>query len=118
MTDLEASLLRLGDDLAPTESVMMDVADEMDRQDAKWGDQSHLPNGTGSIGYRHLADHYRQVCDAAFESGSAAWNDILLEEVFEALAESDPAKLRAELIQAAAVIVQWVAAIDKTEGKK
>lgn len=118
MTDLEASLMRLGDDLAPTESVMMDVADEMDRQDAKWGDQSHLPSGTGSLGYQHLSDHYRQVCDAAFETGSGTWADILLEEVYEALAESDPGKRRVELIQVAAVAAQWAAAIDKTEGKK
>jgi hypothetical protein len=118
MTDLEASLMRLGDDLAPTESVMMDVADEMDRQDAKWGDQSHLPNGTGTEDFVAHATHLRRVCDMRFEIGDATWTDILLEEVYEALAESDPGKLRAELIQAAAVIVQWVASIDKLEGKK
>lgn len=42
-----------------------------------------------------------------------AWDGILLEEVYEALAESDPAKLRAELIQVAAVAVAWVQAIDR-----
>jgi len=31
-----------------------------------------------------------------------------MEEVFEALAETDPEKLELELIQAAAVIVAWV----------
>lgn len=118
MTDLEASLMRLGDDLAPTESAMMDVADEMDRQDAKWGDQSHLPNGTGFREWAALADYYRNSCDAAFARGDGTWADILLEEVYEALAESDPDKLRAELIQVAAVAAQWAAAIDKTEGKK
>ncbi|MFZ3558139.1 hypothetical protein [Streptomyces sp. BH055] len=41
-----------------------------------------------------------------------AWDGILLEEVYEALAESDPAKLRAELIQTAAVCAAWVADID------
>ncbi|TIH26025.1 NUDIX hydrolase, partial [Subtercola vilae] len=41
------------------------------------------------------------------------WQDILLEEVFEAFAESDTSKLRTELIQVAAVAQQWVEAIDR-----
>lgn len=43
----------------------------------------------------------------------ATWLLIALEEVFEALAESDPAKLRAELVQSAAVHVAWIEAIDR-----
>ena len=38
--------------------------------------------------------------------------DILAEEVAEVYAESDPDRLRAELIQVAAVCVQWIEAID------
>ncbi|HYF53037.1 MAG TPA: hypothetical protein VEA41_02135 [Salinarimonas sp.] len=41
------------------------------------------------------------------------YSQILAEEVAEALAESDPMLLRAELVQVAAVAVQWVEAIDR-----
>ncbi|WPM94355.1 hypothetical protein VG1_CDS0031 [Arthrobacter phage Cupello] len=39
--------------------------------------------------------------------------NILLEEVFEATAEEDPATLRKELVQVAAVTAQWIEAIDR-----
>jgi hypothetical protein len=46
--------------------------------------------------------------------------DVLLEEVFEALAETDPAKARDELVQAVAVGVKMIEGIDRgataTEG--
>jgi hypothetical protein len=45
------------------------------------------------------------------------WVDILEEEVAEAAAESDPAKLRAELVQVAAVAVAWIEAIDRRAAK-
>jgi hypothetical protein len=41
------------------------------------------------------------------------WALILLEEVYEALAEADPARLRTELIQAGAVIAAWVSDLDR-----
>jgi len=54
-----------------------------------------------------------RATDVAAAFGRVSWADILLEEVFEALAEDDPAALRVELIQVAAVAVQWVEAIDR-----
>jgi hypothetical protein len=36
-----------------------------------------------------------------------------MEEVREAMAESDPAKLRVELVQVAAVSVAWIEALDR-----
>lgn len=43
---------------------------------------------------------------------------MLLEEVFEAMAESDLVKLRAELVQTSAVCVAWIEDIDsRTEGE-
>jgi hypothetical protein len=41
------------------------------------------------------------------------WRDILLEEVYEAFAETDSDRLREELIQVAAVALSWVDAIDR-----
>ena len=104
-----------------------DVAAERARQDAKWGEQNH-PDGTGPratplnrivhdgpIGETSGSTHYAhglammavRATDQAARVGTVTWADILLEEVFEALAENDPAKLRAELIQVAAVAEQW-----------
>lgn len=105
-------------------SVVGEVVAERDRQDAKWGEQNH-PDGTGDD--RHLfrttsRETYGTLCylarsttDRTAEQGTVTFADIFAEEVFEALAESDPVKLRAELIQTAAVAVAWVEAIDRRE---
>ena len=71
--------------------VLADIADERARQDEKWGDQS---------GHPYLL-----------------WNAILGEEVGEVsrvlLEDLDAKRLRAELVQVAAVAVAWVETIDK-----
>jgi hypothetical protein len=109
-----------------------ETAEERQRQDAKWGEQNH-PDGTGPIeqplfldqilgaeGWIHnthaadeLARVFTKQTNLAAEADAVTWTDILLEEVFEALAESDPVRLRKELIQVAAVAQQWVEAIDR-----
>lgn len=91
--------------------ILREVASERDRQDAKWGVQHH-PNGTNSVRYGQDRELSRVLCDAAARQGVVTWRHILLEEVYEAFAEDDPAALRAELVQAAAVIVNWVEDID------
>ncbi|WP_327710062.1 DUF6011 domain-containing protein [Streptomyces sp. NBC_00464] len=84
---------------------------ERQAQLAKWGDQHH-PDGTGSLPLALEADKAREGCQAAFARGDGTWMHVLIEEVMEAFAESDPAKLRAELIQVAAVCAAWIADID------
>ncbi len=95
-----------------------EVDDERQRQDATFGDQMDLPDGTGLPIYRHAANRYRDACQRAADSGLLANRDILLEEVYEALAESDPERLRKELIQVAAVCAKWIYKIDHREGSK
>jgi hypothetical protein len=102
----------MGRQLGPDAPVLADVQAERERQDAKWGEQNH-PDGTGLPVYQHSARRYRDHADRAAASGVLAWRDVLLKEVHEALAEADPAKLRAELVQVAAVAVAWIAAIDR-----
>lgn len=111
-------------------SAIDDVIAERARQDSKWGQQNHL-DGTGpkslplyskeryfedSTTAVDISSEMRRRTDARF-AGTAdragTWTDILLEEVFEALAESDPLALRTELIQVAAVATQWAEAIDR-----
>jgi hypothetical protein len=88
-----------------------DVDAERQRQLAKWGEQHH-PDGTGLNYQRHLADEERAACDAAFRNGRGTWRHVLAEEVAEAFAEKDPAALRTELLQVAAVCAAWIADLD------
>ncbi|MFF7184671.1 NUDIX hydrolase [Streptomyces sp. NPDC008222] len=90
---------------------MAEVDAERQRQLAKWGEQHH-PDGTGGSGARYVADRYRSVVDEAFKADGPTWRDVLLEEVYEALAEDDPAALRTELLQCAAVIQAWLWDLD------
>jgi hypothetical protein len=88
--------------------------DERERQDAKWGAQNH-PDGTGGKFYSLRAEQARRECQraAADPDVGPRWALILLEEVYEALAETDPDLLRAELIQVATVCQNWAEAIDR-----
>lgn len=92
--------------------VFRDIVEERAAQNAKWGEQNH-PDGTGRPYDQFHADKARRLCNDAAEAGVVTWRHILREEVAEALAESDPAKLREELIQVAAVAAAWVEAIDR-----
>jgi hypothetical protein len=94
------------------------VSRELTRQIAKWGVQAH-PDHTGAgwnaAGQRQdgnhfagLADLMKQVNDRHVAEDTLSWSTILQEEVYEALAESDPAALVDELVQVAAVAVAWV----------
>jgi hypothetical protein len=92
-------------------SILKEVADEREFQDSKWGQQNH-PDGTGEW-MAERAEMYRGICELNAKEGVIEWLDILREEVYEAFAEENPKKLRAELIQIAAVALAWVEAIDR-----
>lgn len=103
-------------DPAATERVLADVGEERERQDAKFPGQV-LPNGTGGSWSQAMYEMplviARQINDNHSETGEATWESVLAEEFFEAMLEADPAKLRAELVQVAAVAVRWVENIDR-----
>ncbi|MEV4174673.1 hypothetical protein [Nonomuraea sp. NPDC049709] len=92
--------------------VLGEVAAERAAQDAKFGMQV-LPDGTGGEGMAAESELARRLTDKAAEAGGLTWRHILEEEVREAFAESDPERLRAELIQVAAVAVKWAQALDR-----
>lgn len=81
-------------------------------QDRTWGEQNH-PDGTGGEAFEAMREHMRTRCQAAAADGSVTWEHVASEEYFEALAETDPKKLRVELFQLAAVLVNWAGAIDR-----
>ena len=95
-----------------TLEVLQEVSDERARQDLKWGIQRTHPNGTSSRLWSHARDGSRRITDEAAQDGRLSWMHILQEEYYEALAEEDPDKIRAELVQVAAVAVAWIESID------
>lgn len=95
-----------------TDRVIYDLLQERARQDKKWGEQNH-PNGTGGHLAFKLAEWAKSECDEANDEDRQTWKLILQEEVYEAFAESDPDKLRAELVQVIAVATAWVEYLDR-----
>ena len=92
---------------------------ELDRAHALHGDGHHLRDGTGPNtwpGWRDQNAEYELLAarldyEAAELEGELTWALVLREEVSEALAESDPDLLTAELLQVATVALRWVDAI-------
>lgn len=87
------------------------VDDERQRQLRQWGAQP-LPDGTG---YQHQIKYLvvvRGMVKDAEEAGQLTHALVLAEEVYEVYAETDPVKLKEELIQVAAVCAKWIADID------
>ena len=93
--------------------ILSNVFSEVRRSTVQHGDQSHLPNGTAWASDNLDSVRARRDCEMAFASGRGSWRHILREEFHEALNESDPVLLRAELVQVAAVAVKWIDAIDR-----
>jgi hypothetical protein len=92
--------------------ILDEIHDERVHQDEKWHEQNH-PDGTGNRWFEFERDFYRDLCERMTAEGKITWRHILLEEVYEALAEEDPAHLRSELVQVAAVATAWIEAIDR-----
>lgn len=121
----------IGEAPIPLATAYQDITNELLRQLEKHGDQTHLPNGTGpdteldnlpvigwgKVNAERLAIWAKARCKAASENeggdGSITYEHILTEEWAEVISEEDPAKLREELVQLAAVAVAWIMKIDK-----
>jgi hypothetical protein len=92
-------------------SVYDEIAAERARQDERWGEQNH-PLGASPV-FAPNADAARRECDAAAASGTVTWRHIVLEELWEALAETEPGAARGELVQLGAVVVAMIECIDR-----
>ena len=98
--------------------VLLDVFRERSNQDEKWGQQNHI-DGTGSSEFfmnghqmSGMAEYAKTRCQTASPD---TWEKILSEEIFEAYEETDPVRLREELVQSAAVLFAWIECIDRRE---
>ena len=104
-----------------TQLVLLEVEDERKAQDARWGVQNHPQQG-GDVPakahehYKAVADSWKRINDERVSKGNLGFDGILLEEVYEALTETDSALRRAELVQVAAVAACMIEAIDRSNG--
>ena len=94
--------------------MLADIKAEREAQDRMWGVQE-FPDGSGPE-FTEDADRAKHECATAYQRGELTWRHILAEEFFEALAETDPAALRTELVQTAAVAVKWIQSLDRRHG--
>jgi len=90
---------------------LAEVQREMERQIELWGVQHH-PSGTGYALSASTLEFARDNFAKCQKIGLLTWHEILEEEVHEAYVETDPQKLRTELIQVAAVALSWVRDLD------
>ena len=108
----DAYLIYKNYDRMASARVMQDVFNERLRQHKKYGLQAH-DNGTGQSMDDLNLEHTRNAYTEALSSGCLTWREILTEEVAEAYAERVPARLRAELVQVAAVAIAWAECLDR-----
>lgn len=90
---------------------------ERDRQDCIHPGTTQIPDGTGGGGRQTRETIARNACERAQREGLLTHAHVFEEETTEVLAETDPVKLRAELVQVAAVAVKWIEEIDRREGR-
>ena len=105
-TDLTTLTLLIADLDPPAVSALIDILRERARARAKWGPQPHPWGNSPAI--RARARSLERECRYDLE-GRHTWSAILGEEAGEALAEGNPDKVRAEVIQAGAMALAALA---------
>lgn len=104
-----------------TGRILAAIADERDRQDAKWSSNRSM-GMVHPIAYEYEfenAEIARSMCDAAAEAGQISWTHILAEEIAESIEAMRCGLVdesRMELVQVAAVVVAMIEDIDRRIG--
>lgn len=102
--------------------IFSQVRDELDRQDAKWGQQNHpsvyeeLKTNVDCLCKHHnipAEDVAKFHVEHLSRAGELTFTDILMEEISEAVCAPNETLRREELVQCAAVIINWIKAIDR-----
>lgn len=96
------------------QDIAEEVFSEVKSSTKKHGEQYHVPLGGGTYRDARAADRARRTTDLHAEEGTVTWQDILREEYLEAFAEVDPALVRKEMVQVAAVAFKIIDSIDVT----
>lgn len=92
-------------------SILSAITAERAKQLKRWGVQELPDRVENNDDYtpEEADERARSYKTAATAKPSlVSWQAVLLEEVYEALAETEPDKIIAELIQVAAVAVSWI----------
>lgn len=94
------------------DSLLDEVAVERVRQLEMWGQQDH-PVTFNSNAWVEENDYWHDKNDQRVEQGTLTWDGILMEEVAEALMETDLHRQRKEFIEVAAVAIAAAEAVDR-----
>jgi hypothetical protein len=102
-----------------TKRVLEEVGLHRSEQRARYGTNDDLVDGTGPqvqwllpIAFHRAAVTEKMLRGEYEQHERPTWMHLVREEVAEAFMESDPARLREELIQVAALCVSWVETLD------
>lgn len=99
------------DAIAEYSPILGDVWAERVRQIEKFGEQ-HREDGADPMTYGPIAARSRENFQNAEANGGATWHRALNGPFFESVSETDPAMLRASLVELAAVACAWIEDID------
>jgi hypothetical protein len=99
--------------MADMAKILGDAVDALSFAKAKHPRSAPLPPGTGGGGRVTWMTIARNSCDRATREGRLTYAHILDEEAAEVLAETDPVKLRTELMHVMAVCLRWVEELDE-----
>lgn len=96
-----------------------EIIAERARQDAKWGEQNHESVSDNFARYSGLPSERDTKTWVEYHAkiGDITFAHIAYEEFVEVAAAPDDVARRAELVQLAAVCVQWIEAIDRRAAK-
>jgi hypothetical protein len=106
----------------PTDDVLDDIRAERARQVFRYGDNADTPDGTGPevMWLNNISGLSATTIEKAFRDeyeshGEVApsWMHLVREEVAEAFLETNPTRLRAELVQVGALVASWIEQIDR-----
>ena len=95
-------------------SIFTDINSERERQNDKWGIQSHpsvihpTPEENHAEYKIPSEEESRNLNERAFFEGRGSWTHIVLEEFAEVVSCENDKDREEELIQLAAVIVAWI----------
>lgn len=90
-----------------------EVVDEHGRQALPYGGQDHPDNLNAEIDYERSGQLLQQAAALNANPDTRTWLGLLLEEVYAASAERDPAARRRCVLQVAAIAAGWLAAMDR-----
>lgn len=97
----------------PIDRVLDDVYSVRVDQNVHWGyDWLRHPDGTGPR-FQAVAETLRMREQDAAGKGTVTWQQILDAETAVAFEQTDPARLREQLLRVAATAVAWCEALDR-----